>query len=661
MAEAPAPMDFHAKLVEKLEAPTESLNLLHLVVQNWIIFQRNTFDFLDEDGDPYISQVFLIEISTGRYIHRAQGQKVDFGTTQDLDLLECKLTEVFRGTKPCQGFPIRDVADQAKTTRVLDYPYKRRVSKSCQFLFPTAPVKLEEQSEPNEPNPTQLPICQPCFVAWEEIVAKRVKFDSDSYALETGVDFEGQMNPALKLDTDFVVDDEDDEEDEDYEEDGLASDESMDYDNYEEEQDNQDLWSLKQKESKKSNGKKKRKSAEKKVKKEQKLRDFGKIFKCSHCSETFTSRPMLIKHQRERKRKRRNQRKVGCIECNNSDIVTFKQLVEHALKAHPEKVEEFQRYLPDENTVEKMKDPLKCSICDLISNGSVMNFRHRDIYHDLGDYKCDECHEPCLTYYDLMVHNYQKHAKPTAHVSPSSFALEAITHPDGRIEYKKSKLMCQLCLKAYKKDFGLLVHMRTKHSWGMFDCQPCGESCHYSRDISAHMVNFHSDNPEIKCPNCLEVFNLKDNPFVFNDHYQTCLPGTYQKGSFQCQYCGKEYAVKQTLDAHIKMHQGIIRYKCSYCEYGSNHKAVLMDHEKMHLRKQGLTNESSGLILTHQCDQCGKQFAKRSQINRHVRVVHEGIKPTYPCKECGEFFKHFVALYKHKREKHGFISKNQKT
>ncbi|TRY62794.1 hypothetical protein TCAL_12064 [Tigriopus californicus] len=631
-------MDFLVQLLDRLKTPKESLSLIHVVVQNWVIFHRDTFDHLDEDGDPYLNQVFLIDVSCGRYIHRAQGHKVDHGTTFDVDVLEDKLTEVFLRTKVCPGFPIRQVTDSSKSSKVVDLPYKRRISRACQYYW-----KVEEDAHPSL-------TCPPCANAWQEITAKNSQFDVLANIMDHVLDQDAASENALKLDGETENNLEGDEELdgalEDYE-DGALDDYELD----------QDSWPP---QSPKIVKKMEVEKRTRKAKTRPEVESTGKIYKCSKCSECFSSQALLVKHRRALKRKRRAQRKVGCVECKNNDIATFKQLIEHVALMHPDKVGEYEKYLPKEQDIDMMKEPLKCSICDLVSNGSVMNFRHRETYHDLGDYVCSECQEPCLTYYDMMVHNYQKHGRAMDHIPPSSFALETTTTEDGKIGFKKSKLMCQVCLKIYKKDFGLITHMRTKHSWGMFNCKPCGESCHYSKDISAHVVNFHGDNPEVECPNCLEVFNLQGDSTAFEAHYQTCLPSSSEKGPFQCQYCGKEYAFKQTLDAHIKMHQGIIRFKCGYCEYGSNHKHVLAEHEKMHLRKLGLSTEVPDENQIHQCDKCGKQFGNRRQVNKHIRVIHKGIKPTFQCKECGEFLKHSAALYKHKRERHGFVSKSSK-
>ncbi|TRY63645.1 hypothetical protein TCAL_12057 [Tigriopus californicus] len=647
-------MDFVSSLLEKLDNPQRSLNLLHLVIQNWIVFQRNTFDYFDEDGDPYLSQIFFIDVSTGRYVHRAQGHKVDVGTTLDVNFLETKLTEAFYGTKACVGFPILDHVDTNGTSKLVDYPCKRQVSTSCQYFFQNPAFKLEAGDSREQ----CLSACPPCLTAWQEITSnptQPVQESSQGGQVESVKNEEVDEDPGYFLDLDAasLLKESDDES-------LLPSDD--------------DIWEPKSPETtslatdiKQRPAAKRRRKRHREIKEESdELPEDGKTFKCKHCPEVFTSRQAHVSHMRKRKKVKRSKRQVGCPECKDAkDIYTFKQLVEHAMVKHPESVYEYEKYLQNPEEERRMLEPMTCFKCDGIANGSLMVFRHKEIYHDLGDYRCDECQEPCLTFYDLMIHNFKCHSKPTEHIQPNAAGLDTVIHMDGKVEVKRTKVMCPLCLTVYKRDCGLFNHLRTKHEWGRFSCEACEETCHYSKDISSHMINFHGHDPEVKCPNCNKMFSLKFDPDNFRNHYKECRVYDYQKrairskqksGPLQCHYCGKKYSVKQTLDAHIKMHQGIIRYRCSYCDYGSNHKAVVLDHEKTHLRKRGLTNEDTGVVLSYQCDQCGKQFAQRNSVARHVKVAHQGIRPSYPCKDCGEIFKHTVALYNHKKEKHGFVS-----
>ncbi|TRY63639.1 hypothetical protein TCAL_12059 [Tigriopus californicus] len=655
-------MEFAALLLERLNRPDRSLNLLHLVIQNWLVFQRSTFDYFDVDGDPYTSQVFLIETSTGRYIHRAQGQKIDFGATLDLDFLESKLIEVFQCTQACQGFPLADVFDNKETSKVLQYPYKRRVANGCQFYY------NKQHSHAKTNHHISLSTCPPCLEVWQEIASQQVQFNlTDDPEARGSSSQNGSEEIALKFDNN------EDQEDPFLDLQGdlgaaelsFGSEEEFDQKLLEpvlEHQDTQPdeqppIWPVKRKRTRK------RRNLESQDEEEEDVKDAKvpkTVYSCEHCPETFTCRRAF---QRHRKRRTRNRRRVGCQDCDEKDIITFKQLIQHAQTSHPEKLEYYQQFVPPEEDKEAMKEPLTCFKCDMVNNSSFMIHRHKELYHQLGDYRCDDCQEACLTYYDLIIHNYQRHSKAVVHMEPNTFGLEMVTNPEGKIEVKRARLMCVLCGKPYGNDCGLFNHLRGVHSWGLFECKPCEESCHYAHEISSHMLNFHETDPQIKCPKCSAHFNLTEDAQVFNHHYKACrVPDHKQKEkmegatSYQCHYCGKEYSCSQTLGYHVKLHEGIERFKCSYCDYGTNIKEVLIAHEKTHLRKKGLDNSDTDKVLYYQCDRCHKRYNFPRSLQTHIKRDHEGIKPCFPCPDCSESFNSKTVFYKHRRKEHGFVS-----
>lgn len=621
-------------LLEGLKAPQKSLNLLHIVVQNWVVFHRDSFDYFDANGFPHFTQSFLIEVSTGKYIHRAQGENIDFGTELDLDLIQSKLKRVFQDGYVCQGFPIHDIDSNNKNFKTLDYPYKRKVSKGCQIFYQKNAVKLEREQDQST--------CPSCREAWHQRTLE-------------------QNTPALfdvKVET---LKNEHDASRSDWVEVGLMDhkddgDIDLSFDSEE------DYYGVRPK---------KRKRAVRKKTKEKKdmkkdpvdtddLDDDKRIYTCNHCSETFSSLHNYHKHQRDKRR-------VGCLDCSE-DIVTFNQLVKHAFEFHPERAATYLKYVQDQEEERGMKVPRKCLMCDMVYNGMVLLHRHKELYHELGDYRCPDCQEPCLTYYDLMIHQYRSHAKAVERLQPHTYGVDTIHHKDGKIEKKRTLFVCPHCQASYKADSRWTVHMRTKHSWGLFECKSCDEVCHYASDFSSHMLNFHPDNSDVKCPSCAKLVSLKDDPEAFNAHYRDCpydsakAVNEYEKKNtlYQCDYCGKNYFSKNSFDAHIKQHQGIERFKCTQCDYGTNYKGVLLDHQKMHLREQGLTNADSELVLFHQCDQCGKQYSNIQGLRDHVKRVHQGIKPSFPCKDCGRTFTNKASLYNHKKREHGFVSTQTK-
>ncbi|XP_059093701.1 zinc finger protein 184-like [Tigriopus californicus] len=621
-------MDLVANLLERLASAGDSLNLLYLVVQNWIIFQKDEFDVFDEEGDPFTTQVFLIEISTGKYIHRAQGRKIDFGTTLDLDILYSKLSESFVEFKVCQGFSPKSQIGNEANLCILEFPYKRRVALNCQSVF-----KSNEGSNEHEHG---VELDKVCCLPCQEVWSNESYWDSlamNSRKLKAVLEEETELFPPL--------------EEEEHRTEDLVSDFKPNLKS-DDDQVNRPLRIQLARQI----------SRKRPVHNEVPPEDdpTKRVYSCNHCAQTFSSPDAYQKHQRKK-------RKVGCKECKK-DIFTFKQLIEHASKAHPKTIEKYLKYGQNSADLKLLKVPKKCSLCDLVLNGNFLLYRHKEIYHELGDFKCATCQEPCLTYYDLVIHNYQEHDQSLKHIQPQTYGLEAVTFPDGKVEYKRVNFACEHCDATYCNDSGWTMHMIANHSWDLFKCKLWEETCHYAHDFSTHVLNFHPYNPEVKCPTpyCFHVSNLKEDPDHFNLHFQECRRPRYdcksapQQGMFQCDTCGKKYSSKGSFDAHIKQHQGIERYKCIHCDYGTNIKVVLIDHENKHLREKGLTNADTNLVLYHQCDQCGKEFAHKHSLRNHIKSTHLSIQKIRECKDCGQRFRSQSVLYLHKRRVHGFVN-----
>lgn len=67
---------------------------------------------------------------------------------------------------------------------------------------------------------------------------------------------------------------------------------------------------------------------------------------------------------------------------------------------------------------------------------------------------------------------------------------------------------------------------------------------------------------------------------------------------------------------------------------------ILTPPTRYHMRKMHNT-------LQYSCDDCGRTFIMRSDLYRHVRGVHMGIRDPkrYPCKVCGRLFPSMYKVY----------------
>ncbi|KAK2090037.1 hypothetical protein P7K49_031293 [Saguinus oedipus] len=105
---------------------------------------------------------------------------------------------------------------------------------------------------------------------------------------------------------------------------------------------------------------------------------------------------------------------------------------------------------------------------------------------------------------------------------------------------------------------------------------------------------------------------------------------------FMCQWCGKDFNMKQYFDEHMKTHTGAGpgRAPARDARHGRPHP----------FSRPGLSLP----ILPRICEICGKSFTSRPNMKRHRRT-HTGEKP-YPCDVCGQRFRFSNMLKAHKEK-----------
>ncbi|XP_041471561.1 zinc finger protein 585B-like [Lytechinus variegatus] len=99
-------------------------------------------------------------------------------------------------------------------------------------------------------------------------------------------------------------------------------------------------------------------------------------------------------------------------------------------------------------------------------------------------------------------------------------------------------------------------------------------------------------------------------------------------GFHQCLYCSKEFKRKCHLAEHILIHTGEMPFVCSLCGKGSRTKSNLNRHVK-------IMHPASS--ISHECPSCFKIFPSRPQLQRHLYLKHNKEKP-FQCSECGRSF-----------------------
>ena len=128
------------------------------------------------------------------------------------------------------------------------------------------------------------------------------------------------------------------------------------------------------------------------------------------------------------------------------------------------------------------------------------------------------------------------------------------------------------------------------------------------------------DDSKVKCKQCDLVFEGKKKMYNhMRTHKMTVCNSKKVNVNFPCDQCTFTTNRKDTRDSHIKamhLHKEEERKKteplkhcCKICKQELNTRKQLVDHEAEH------SNE-------HECGVCGKTFARKFALTRHLNTIH---------------------------------------
>lgn len=189
----------------------------------------------------------------------------------------------------------------------------------------------------------------------------------------------------------------------------------------------------------------------------------------------------------------------------------------------------------------------------------------------------------------------------------------------------------------------------------------CSFSSYGKYEIRSHILIHHlplEARKRYPCDQCSSILTTRMSLKTHKTHKHSG-----EKPHF-C-FCGKSYALKETLKSHVRnVHNMERKYKCPYkdCGKGFNSNPRLNDHlNNVHGKKQKIPCEKCGKIFnslrnlqTHavyhnnpmlKCQYCEKLFYIRKNLREHEESTHEGV--TYNCSECQRSFQSTSGLRRH--------------
>ena len=135
--------------------------------------------------------------------------------------------------------------------------------------------------------------------------------------------------------------------------------------------------------------------------------------------------------------------------------------------------------------------------------------------------------------------------------------------------------------------------------------------------------------------------------------------------------CGKQFLRNSSLYTHVKtIHEGI-RFKCNVCKRDFSSKQMAVTHE--------FNVHGEGENTVRKCETCGEEFRYFSNLNRHIKKIHQSPvmvkfticskeftvnrtlklhmesvheKKRYACDFCNKTFAYEACVIRHKKSTH---------
>uniref|UniRef100_A0A096MBB2 Zinc finger protein 624-like n=1 Tax=Poecilia formosa TaxID=48698 RepID=A0A096MBB2_POEFO len=165
-----------------------------------------------------------------------------------------------------------------------------------------------------------------------------------------------------------------------------------------------------------------------------------------------------------------------------------------------------------------------------------------------------------------------------------------------------------------------------------FLCFICKEQV--SKKLRAH-IKSHFPNKDYACPQCGTKYKLLSS--LERHHLVRHFENTHGISKpFKCNHCPKISPKLNALIRHEWQHTGHLPFQCGQCSLKFKSFSYLLSHEKVHKGEKPCL-----------CSECGKTFAHRSNLYRHIRLIHSASRneKNYSCSQCEKVFK---TLARHK-------------
>ncbi|XP_015121878.1 zinc finger and SCAN domain-containing protein 2 isoform X2 [Diachasma alloeum] len=172
-------------------------------------------------------------------------------------------------------------------------------------------------------------------------------------------------------------------------------------------------------------------------------------------------------------------------------------------------------------------------------------------------------------------------------------------------------------------------------------CYMCEKQFVTVEKLKIHVADSHDcpENPEKNSGEVNPVENIPCDENETSEKNDTSGAVRKKKSKFSCKYCPKQFTYEKSFSTHAKRHP----------EYKKREKTVegkdKCDERRLHNDSEDDDMPLEGL----QCTQCGKLFATKRNLKRHLST-HSGLK--FNCPTCQKEFSRADKMKEHEQSKH---------
>ncbi|XP_071523246.1 uncharacterized protein [Panulirus ornatus] len=317
---------------------------------------------------------------------------------------------------------------------------------------------------------------------------------------------------------------------------------------------------------------------------------------------------------------------------------------------------ENMEFAEDEEDEEHIENHESEKLDEAVKQENITNLTdHYEKFQDCEEkeYSCD-CGKTLRGLDVFVEHQLREGCKVKTNEYPCKYCGSVFPEKKLLIVHKKACIEaslingaheCDICGRRFLVRGRVETHKRNVHSIGTADqqlCSYCGRTFGSSYNMKNHLAREHGIG-QIEVVVC----ELCGGKFSDRSSLRNHMKNIHGERKYECETCRKKFATPGMRNHHInEMHNNTYNYECNLC----GEQFHVSFKYRYHMRKMHNT-------LQYACDDCGRTFIMRSDLYRHVRGVHMGIRDPkrYPCKVCSRLF---PSKYKVKRHmsSHGFLA-----